>query len=143
MKISYYKGCTFESISIESSESNIRLLSGFLEDEEKQVWQEHWDFVKQTSLNLFEKVDENQIRSFYSYYVHTDYEQPITASLEEMKKEVCNHITGLDYNNDKITGLFFIIQDLVHYFPNIGKERSSYCETCGDSNYSHEIRVWD
>lgn len=141
MKISYYKGCTFESILFESPEITVRLLSGFLEDEEKKVWHDHWDFVKQTSLNLFSKVDEPQIRSFYSYYVHTDYEEPITASVEEMEKDVSSYISNLEYSEDKISTLFYIIQDLVQSFPNIGKDRSSYCETCGDSNYSHEIRV--
>lgn len=137
MKISYYKSCTFESISFE--DTGVRLLSGFLEDEEKDLWKQHWDYVKNISLQLFDKVGEDQIRSFYSYYVHTDYEQPITASLEEMKSEVHKYISKLEFDGDKVSDLFFVIQDLIQYFPNIGKDRSYYCETCGDSNYSHEI----
>lgn len=139
MKICYYKGCTFESILFE--EINIRLLSGFLEDEEKVLWKDHWEYVKTVSLKLFDKVGEDQIRSFYSYYVHTDYEQPITASVAEMKEDVKKYISNLTYEDDKISDLFFVIQDLIQYFPNVGKERSYSCETCGDSNYSHDINI--
>jgi hypothetical protein len=147
--VSFYSGCSSSNVKIKND--SLDLFLDLYDDE--GTWDKNLPLIKNILTTMTQTLATNDIdqlkviyRSFVEHnFKEVDYNKPIQECDLIVIERILSFINGydlksLDSAQHQLLSLVETYLSVLHQV-NLKENKSSYCEQCGDTNYSYEVNI--